>query len=426
VHPVRNVSKRLRPLAALAGLALAFGACDEQLNGGVGCLNLCPPVQVDMRDTTLFAVILDTSIAGYPSLGGEFQFFVANFGDTLESAAVIRFDSIPTLWRPVNGSEDSSIVYIDTGSHLRLTVATGDTLALATTIEVYNVDLQGAEDTLPETVVSAFTPDRLLGSITVPADSLRDSVNVPIDPAFILAKIQEGNRIRLGVKVAQAGNPRVRIASTNGGGAAQLVFRPSPDTTVLDIINEPFSRTPPDAFLANDLADYLVVLKSPPAPPPNVFRVGGLPARRVYLRFNIPADILDSSNVVRATLFLTQRPNTFAPQPNDTVGLGHFGVVSGATVTDLTRALFFLQRLSNRDTLRVVAADTGLRSFEMIDWVRAWRGTSPLKTPRAIGLATSAEGENGLQLDFFSIEAGLAERPRLRLTYIPRTAGALP
>jgi hypothetical protein len=419
-----TVLKRLRPLAALAGLALAFGACDEQLNGGIGCLNLCPPQQVTMRDTTLFAVVIDSSIAGYPALGGEFQFFVAHFGDTLQTAAIFRFDSLPKFWRP-DGVSDSAIVYIDTGSHLRLTIATGDTLGLATTIELYDVDL-GIEDTIPEDAATAFTPDRLLSSITVPADSLRDSVLVPIDPAFILAKMNEINRLRLGVRVTQAGNPRLRVAATNSGGAAQLVFRPSPDTAVDVIRNEPFSRAPLDPFIANDLADYLVVLQAPPAAPPDVFRVGGLPARRVYLRFIIPPNILDSSNVVRATLFLTQRPNPFAPKPQDTVGLGHFGVVAGAAVTDLTKALFFIQRLSNRDTIRFVAADSGVRSFEMIDWVRAWRGTSPLTTPRAMALATSTEGENALQLDFFSIEAAITERPRLRLTYIPRAEGPFP
>ncbi|MGH7678586.1 MAG: hypothetical protein ACRENU_08985, partial [Gemmatimonadaceae bacterium] len=109
-----------------------------------------------------------------------------------------------------------------------------------------------------------------------------------------------------------------------------------------------------------------------------------------------------------------------SPEPTDTVGLGHFGVVSGASITDLNRALFFLQRGDNRDTIRVSPADSAERSFEMIEWVRAWRNTDPLKTPRAIALATSEEGENGRIVDFFSIEAPVGVRPRLRLTYIPR------
>jgi len=412
-------------------LGVAFGACDEQLNGGIACPSLCPTPPSTLRDTTFFAVDLDTSIAGFPAFGNEFQFLVVSFGDTLETGAAIRFDSLPRTWRRSNASEDSSIVFIDTGSYLRLNIVTGDTLGLETTIEVYDIDLSGEEETDPLAVASAFTPDRLLGSRTVPADSLRDSVRVPIDPAFILTKIQDTfpvNRLRLGIRVGQAGNPRLKVVSTNSGGAAQIVFRPSPDTAVAVPVMrvEPFSRTPADPFIANDLADYLVVIRGPPPPPPDAFRVGGLPARRAYLHFDIPPSILDSSNVVRATLFLTQRPGVLSAEPDDTVGLGHFGVVAGSSITDLTRALFFLQRLSNRDTLRVVPTDSGAREFEMIDWVRAWRGTDPLKTPRAMGLASATEGEKAGHVDFFSIEAEAAERPRLRLTYIPRAAGPLP
>lgn len=426
---MKTWSQGVRSLACAAALAVAVGACDEQLNGGIACPALCPNPQSALRDTTFFAVDLDTSIAGYPPLGGEFLFFIASFGDTLETAGAVRFDSLPRVWRRLNAAEDSSITHVDTGAHIRLTVLTGDTLALATTIEIYDIDLGGAEDDDPLAVAAAFTSDRLLGSRTVPADSLRDSVRVPIDPAFILAKVRDTvpvNRLRLGVRVRQEGNPRLRVVTTNGEGAPQIVFRPSPDTTVPLLRIDPFSRVPSDPFLANDFADYLVVLRSPPPPPSDAFRVGGLPARRAYLHFDIPLSILDSSNVVRATLFLRQRPNDFSPDPADTVGLGHFGVTAGSTITDLTRALFFLQRLSNRDTLRVVASDTGVRSFEMIDWVRAWRGTNPLRTPRAMALATTKEGENAGQVDFFSIEASPADRPRLRLTYIPRSAGPLP
>ena len=36
--------------------------------------------------------------------------------------------------------------------------------------------------------------------------------------------------------------------------------------------------------------------------------VGGLPAQRTYLRFDIPTRLIDSATVVRATLMLTQVP----------------------------------------------------------------------------------------------------------------------
>src|SRR5207237_10767664 len=121
--------------------------------------------------------------------------------------------------------------------------------------------------------------------------------------------------------------------TTYGRTAPTLVFRPAADTNVSLNILTPRSVTPAEAVVAADLADYLIVVKAPPDPPPNVIRVGGLPGRRVYFRFNIPSRILDSSNVVRATLQLTQRPNPLASGPRDSVALAQLTVTAGAALT---------------------------------------------------------------------------------------------
>lgn len=421
-----------QPLALATAVVVAFGACDEQLNGGAACPILCPGQQLALRDTTFFAVDLDTTIAGFPAFGAEVRFFLASMGDTLQTAAVVRYDSLPNLFRHVNSVDDSAIVAVDS-AYLRLTIVTGDTLGLPTTVEVYDVDMDGAEEADPTTVAGAFTPDRLLGSRTIPADSLRDSLRVPIDAAKLLAKIQREDsltrRLRVGIRVSSASETnRMSMLATNGGGAAQLIFRPSMDTTVPKVVMFPLSKTPDDLFIALDMADYQVVINGPADPPPGVLRIGGLPSRRAYLRFNIPSDILDSSNVVRATLQLTQRPNGLSSQSGDTIGIGHFGVLASPVVTDLSRALQFVQRLPGQaaDTVLAVPADSGLREFEIIGWVRVWRGTKPEKTPRAIALLTPGEGISGSLIDFFSTEAAVELQPRLRITYLPRTAGQLP
>jgi hypothetical protein len=417
-------------VVALCAAALTIAACDEQLNSGIGCPVLCPAPPTSLRDTVLLAVDLDTSIAGYPTFGLEPSFLVASFGDTLETAAIFRFDSLLRTYRRIGTPDDSDIVFVDTGAYVRLSLVTRDTVGDSTTFELYNVDMDGADDTDPLAVTAAFTPDRLLGTRTVPADSMKGEVRIPIDPAFLLSRIQAdspGNRVRVGVRVAPTGNPQATIIASQGNGTPQLVFRPAPDSAAPVLEMFLFSKSPADNFhIASALADYLVVLKEPPPPAADAFRVGGLPARRVYLRFNIPPDILDSANVVRATLILTQRPNATGPGPLDTVGLGHFGVVAGGTITDLSKALAFLQRIVNVDTLHVLPTDSAERTFEMVDWVRTWRGTTPEKTPRAIGLAVSQEGLVAGQLDFFSLEASPALWPRLRLTYLPRSTGPLP
>ena len=421
----------VRPFVAAAAAALAFGACDEQINGGAACPALCPGQQAQLRDTTFFAIALDTSIAGFPAVGSEEQFFVATMGDTLETAVVIRFDSLPTVFRRTTSTTDSVIMAVDS-AYLRLTILTGDTLGLATTLDVYDVDLDGAEEADPTSVTSAFTAGRLIGSRTIPADSLRDSVRVPIDNARLFARIQEADasrrRMRLGVKIRDGGARKIRITSSNGGALSQIVFRPSVDTSVPKLVVANQSKTPADEpIIATDYIDSQVILKGPPEPPAGVLRVGGLPGRRTYLRFDIPPSILDSSAVVRATLQLTQRPAPFSPESRDTVQLAHYGVVASTAVTDLSRALLFIDRLpSLSDTLRVTPADSGLREFEIIGWVRVWKGTTASKTPRALALRLPAEGLSASLVDIFSLEAPVAVRPRLRLTYLPKSTDVVP
>jgi len=64
---VKSWLNRVRPLAVAMALGVAFGACDEQLNGGIACPSLCPTPPSTLRDTTFFPVDLDTSIAVFPA-----------------------------------------------------------------------------------------------------------------------------------------------------------------------------------------------------------------------------------------------------------------------------------------------------------------------------------------------------------------------
>lgn len=426
---MKSLLKRAQPLLVAAAVVVFFGACEEQLDGGTACPILCPQQQVNLQDTTFFAVDLDTSIQGFPSLGSEIRFFVASLGDTLSTQAIVRFDSVPQFFRHINSVVDSVITSVDSAS-IRLTVVTGDTLAAPTTIEIYDVDQNGAEEADPTSVTTAFTPDRLLGSRTFPAAQLKDSARVFIDNAKLLEIIQRespGNRLRIGVKVASTGNAKLTLSATNGGGRPELLFRASPDTAVPMMGVFPMSRTPANnPPVSAALADYQVVSLGPPPPAANVFRVGGIPGWRAYLRFAIPARILDSSNVVRATLLLNQTPSPGAPEPSDSVAIQQFRVVSSTAVTDIQRAMTLIQLNLGIDTLRLVGDGAGERQFEIISLVRAWAATSPDSTPRAMVLRSTLEGESARQVDFFSLQAPLAVRPRLRLTYFPRREDQIP
>jgi hypothetical protein len=416
------------PLAAAVVLGVA--ACDEQLDAGLACPAFCPVQERTISDTTMFAVEVDTSIAGYPTFGAEGELFIASLGDTLDTRGVIRYDSLPNTFRHANSAEDSTIYAVDS-AFIRLRLSTNDTLTAPVTVEAYDVDLGGPDNDDPTLAATAFTADRLLGTRTFAANELKDSIAVPIDNNKLLAKTQlapPDNRLRVGIRVAPTGRARLSFFTSNAQGSPLLEFRPSTDTTVRKyslVARSKFPTDPAQETIASDLADYLLVVKAPPEPPADVLRVGGAPGHRVYFRFNIPSRILDSTSIVRATLQLTQRPAPFSPDRDSLTNVRQYAVTVGPEVTEIRRALLFLTS-STSDSVLMTPVDSGVRNFEMIGLVRAWRNTSPTRTPRAFALRSASEGHDARQADFFSNEAPVEVRPRLHLFYLAKQPQGIP
>jgi hypothetical protein len=190
------------------------------------------------------------------------------------------------------------------------------------------------------------------------------------------------------------------------------------------------SRTPTtDPSIAASLLVYpLHAAGALPAPTSDRLALGGIAGARSYLRFDIPAIVLDSVQVIRASLQLTQRPSRAAGGDQDTLTVITQAVVAGAAVTDVYTASQFLgsPRSFPVDTLRLIPRDSGARSLEIVNIVRAWRIVGTARTPRALVIRAAEEGLLAGELNFFSADGPAAVRPRLRLTYVPRRGFGLP
>jgi hypothetical protein len=120
----------------------------------------------------------------------------------------------------------------------------------------------------------------------------------------------------------------------------------------------PSSKTPTNqATIAFSLSDYSLLVSGPPPGPPEALNVGGLPARRVYMRFEVPKFIADTAQIVRATLLLTQRPDASA-EVGDTVRVLANVSLAAKSVTDLSRAAQITAG-TTLDTLKISPADSG-------------------------------------------------------------------
>ncbi|HSQ32627.1 MAG TPA: hypothetical protein VLN49_22380 [Gemmatimonadaceae bacterium] len=422
--------KKVAILLAIATTTFTIAACSDKLEAGKSCPLLCPEQAITLRDTIIDAVHGDTTITGLPPIGSETFLMLSSHGDTVETRAIVRFDTLEQTFLAAN-SVDSAIKKLDSAL-LVLPIAKPDSAhrpATPVTIEVYDVDT-AATDTVSSILGALFRPDRFLGSKTFAPESLLDTIRVPIAKDSVLARIDSGTHLRLGLRLVTDASRGydIRIGTTLGGNAASLRLRASSDTAAKPLIISPVSRTPTDqAFISGPLADYTIVLKGPTTTPETQLAVGGIPSRRSLLRFDVPAHIVDSTTIVRASLLLTQTPNRRV-DVHDSVYVFPLAILAAPAITEPATLLRFVSSAGflGLDSLRLAPGDSGLRSFEIVGVVRTWRNQAATASPRALGLLSGAEAQLPAEIDFFSTKAPPSVRPRLRITYVPQTSYGVP
>jgi hypothetical protein len=426
---VRNYRKALTLLtAALATVTIA--ACSEKLESGTSCPLLCPEQAISLKDTTIDAVFNDTTVLGLPPIGSETFLMLASHGDTLETRAIVRFDTLPQDYT-ARSSIDSVITSIDSAI-LVTPIIKPDSLHRPSgpiTIEVYDVDTT-ATDTVSSILGSLFRPDRFLGSRTFQADSLTDTLNIPISTDTVLDRVLKGTKLRVGYRlVTQAGRGYdLRLGSAQASEAVTLRIKASTDTAATPVLVTPLSDTPLNQpFLSGPLADFSIVLHGLTTLSPNLLGTGGVPPRRSLLYFNVPSHIVDSTTIVRASLLITQTPNRNVDL-RDSLWVFPNAVLAAPSVSNPASVLQFIGSNGEfgMDSLRLAPGDSGQRSFEIVGLVRTWRNNPTTTSPRAIALRSGVEGQAPGEIDFFSTKALAAVRPRLRITYVPQTSFGIP
>ena len=258
-------------------------------------------------------------------------------------------------------------------------------------------------------------------------DTLR--MNMPTDS--VLDRVKNGTSLRVGFRlvVPASRGYDLQLGTTQVGSPVTLHLVPSIDTGAVPLNVTPLSKTPfGQDFLAGPLADYSIIVKGGSSvAPANLIAVGGVPSRRALLRFNVPARIVDSTTIVRASLLLTQAPNRLVSS-KDSISLTvspSRRISRQSSISDVRTLLHFVEFARSQfglDSLSMAPGDSGVRSFEIVSLVRTWHGTTSDVSPREIALRSAGEGGSPAQINFFSSRVGGAVRPRLRLTYVPQTS----
>jgi hypothetical protein len=144
-----------------------------------------------------------------------------------------------------------------------------------------------------------------------------------------------------------------------------------------------------------------------------VLTVGSSPSARTFIRLNLPRGIVDSTNVVRATLLLIPASPAIVP-PGDTLVIVAHGLASDigpksplqSAVVDTT----------GHSGARVLSGATDTIRVDITGLFRAWRADTTLN--RALVLRTSPEGSSFGEVRFWST-ADPTKRPLIEVTYVP-------
>ncbi|MEQ1693989.1 MAG: hypothetical protein ABMA00_22050, partial [Gemmatimonas sp.] len=158
---------RSRFTLVLASVLVAgASACTETFSGGDACPSLCPSKPTAFKDTIVDAVILDTTLGGYPELGLSATLLLANRPDTLVTRGVLRFDVLPSTYLPNKTGTAEGITTVDSVVLVLPLDTTGWKGSAPVTIEAFDVDTT-QNDSSRIVVSSLFRADRLLGSVVV-------------------------------------------------------------------------------------------------------------------------------------------------------------------------------------------------------------------------------------------------------------------
>jgi hypothetical protein len=399
-------------------VVVLIAACADNPEAGRACPLLCPQQSVTLQDTTVEAIVSDTTITGLPSIGLENFLMLSSHGDTVDTRAIIRFDTIQQDF--THSGFDSTITHVDTATLVVPIVKDSlHKLPGPITIEAYDVDT-AATDTVASILGSLFRPDRFLGSRTFAPDSVLDTLRIPISTDTVFDRITKGTHLRVGLRLVSRFGADLRLGTSQSATPVTLNLKVSPDTAVTPLVISPISNTPTDqSFLSGPLSDFTIVVKGLTTTPPNIIAVGGVPSRRTFFSFVVPSRIVDSTTVVRASLLLTQVPNRRL-LPKDSIYIFPVPVLAGPIITNITSALQFVgvNGQFGLDSAFMAPADSGVRSFEIVGLVRTWKGQPTTVSPRTVALRSGLEGSSPAEFDFFSTKAPAAVRPRLRITYV--------
>jgi hypothetical protein len=279
----------------LAGVSL-LASCTERLTTPGGCPALCPGGAPEFRDTVLTAVPLgDSAFTGYSSPTDGASLLVSNSAVLGESRALIRFN--PRGDSVLAG--DSLKPFTIDSVVLSVFLQARDTLVGGIKLDVYRLPATFDSLTTFAELDAAMVPATLLRTIDV-TDAARSG---RLEMKFVGAELdalafteQDSTRLVLGLRMRSSAPSGVYVGAAASGDATPL-YRTF-------VVAEIADTTLRKQVVQRGVAENLTLRAAPTPNDPSLLRVGGFPAARSLIRFEVPRYLRDTATIVRATLEL--------------------------------------------------------------------------------------------------------------------------
>jgi hypothetical protein len=393
-------------LAGLIALTALTTGCKEDLTapGAGACPEFCPPEQLALVDTVLMdAVVNDSTYSGYvlPHEAGSLQLVDDPGGAVPSSRAILRF--LPFGERLLLGAGDTTtgpVVGLDSFD-IRLSIqARGDSgLELA----FYRVPAGIDSSATFAGLDNYFADSTRIGTVTLPDSLITGVVNARFAADAFPTLDADGRVAAVGVELRAADRGFVTVGSVEANDPPIFTRFVRMDSAGVIIPRLDGKLPSLDTYVAPD----------PPAPAADLLRIGGSPSGRALLRFTMPARILDSATIVRATLILVPaQASTGAPA--DTLRMLAQAVAADVGAKSPLVPIAQEQLLTRLVPLIVGRADTV--RFDITDLVLRW-AADPARA-RAVMVRAVPEGNTFAEV-LFGSTGSAGSRPALQVTFVP-------
>lgn len=387
----------MRPAGFLVA-TLALVGCTERLVTPGDCPALCPGGPVVVRDTILTALPgLDSAFTGYSPAPSAASLLLANGGPLGETRGLVRF--IPRGDSVFAG--DSLKPFTTDSVVLSLFLQARDTTVSGLKVDLYRLPSEFDSLTSFAEIDAAMTAEAFLKTIDVP-DAARNGRITAVFAGAELSRFtyapSDSTRLVIGLRLRGNAAAGMYLGGISSGDATPLYL------TYTNVeIADTTKRKP---ILQRGVDQNLTRFESVPPTDANLLQVGGFPAHRALIRFELPRYLRDSATIIRATLELT---------PDAPLG----GIPGDSARVDARTLLADFGAKSVVNSLRTPSAwitrDTDTLRLDIASLVELWQGDDPL--PSAVRLALGQEHSSFLMPRFRSTRSAGGTPPRLRITY---------